>query len=593
LEFQDIGPEYPDRIHPDSAARLKGERHICSFGEGRYAVRRAAIEKAGGFADFFWHAYEGPDLAIRIWDVGYRCLAWYDVIVCTSLVQSIGTGGAPTIFTPATNYLAASCERLFPWFSHFALGECSRNFVTASDAVWWTVELRCGGTRSGCFRWPSGNAGQFGRRLCDDACMLNRHPVAHPLDAWALGRNGFRTNKPTPVAVAPRLSYERLLLTDMITSKGRRSSIHLDLIRGLGRGRGVRGALTGSVLRGLPGTRGTGTVVRRFTWRRASAIRAVMIFLCSAATSSPSSIVQDWVQWSWKKYLTDRLVRLYLVLLPGLALTAGWDWVGQTWGNSGITRVAFPAMCWHIRPPSGPTLARSLVNVAFLQTVLAPPYGTNSPLWSICNEFWYYIVFPCLALVVAGSSSILLRAAYAIGAVAISHSSALKSACIFWVWLSGSAVRLAPPVFGRRHGLGELPPQQPAPRPIIALLFSRLIPGFLAWDFLVGLTFAAWMFLCFTAEREDSASWYSVPIRRLAGCSFSLYVLHLPILAALYSLTVGSGRWAPDVRHMLGAAANWRRGLCVRFGLGPAYGGQHEVQSGMHSVQGNNGSRRR
>jgi GT2 family glycosyltransferase len=81
LDFQDIGPEFPDRISMASRARPQGAHPVSSFGAGRFAVRRHVLEAAGLFPDFFWHAYEEPDLAIRIWNCGYKCLRWNAILV--------------------------------------------------------------------------------------------------------------------------------------------------------------------------------------------------------------------------------------------------------------------------------------------------------------------------------------------------------------------------------------------------------------------------------------------------------------------------------------------------------------------------------
>ncbi|MFL9909315.1 hypothetical protein [Paraburkholderia sp. RL17-337-BIB-A] len=35
-----------------------------------------------------------------------------------------------------------------------------------------------------------------------------------------------------------------------------------------------------------------------------------------------------------------------------------------------------------------------LCNVVFLQTLTCGTYGSNGPLWSLANEFWYYMWFP-------------------------------------------------------------------------------------------------------------------------------------------------------------------------------------------------------
>ena len=81
LDFQDIGPECPERIPDNSSARLGGEYYISSFGAGRFAIRRESLVAAGLYPEFFWHAYEESDLAIRIWECGYRCLRWNDILI--------------------------------------------------------------------------------------------------------------------------------------------------------------------------------------------------------------------------------------------------------------------------------------------------------------------------------------------------------------------------------------------------------------------------------------------------------------------------------------------------------------------------------
>jgi peptidoglycan/LPS O-acetylase OafA/YrhL len=47
-------------------------------------------------------------------------------------------------------------------------------------------------------------------------------------------------------------------------------------------------------------------------------------------------------------------------------------------------------------------------NLAFLQTIAVPIFGTNGPMWSLANEFWYYLIFP-----LAASLTLLLTAGLA------------------------------------------------------------------------------------------------------------------------------------------------------------------------------------
>ncbi len=87
-----------------------------------------------------------------------------------------------------------------------------------------------------------------------------------------------------------------------------------------------------------------------------------------------------------------RLVRLCIVLWPAFGLAA--------LCTGGVTRR------W-ARPHAASCLPRRaqrsrlpvlLCNAAFLQTAACPQFAANGALWSLFNEFWYYMLFPPLAL---------------------------------------------------------------------------------------------------------------------------------------------------------------------------------------------------
>lgn len=113
-------------------------------------------------------------------------------------------------------------------------------------------------------------------------------------------------------------------------------------------------------------------------------------------------------RWSWRDYLFLRSTRLYVVLLPALLLGGTADWIGTHLpgsdaiysGQAGLHEFTADA-----RPNM--TLTVMGANAVFLQTLSLPgmqgrsipTFGSNGPLWSLCNEFWYYIAFPLLVLV--------------------------------------------------------------------------------------------------------------------------------------------------------------------------------------------------
>jgi len=79
ISFQAIGPENPERM--TDAGRLHGEWHCSSFAACGMAIRRSMLEKTGLLPEFFFHAYEEPDLCLRAWNAGFRVLQWNDIVV--------------------------------------------------------------------------------------------------------------------------------------------------------------------------------------------------------------------------------------------------------------------------------------------------------------------------------------------------------------------------------------------------------------------------------------------------------------------------------------------------------------------------------
>jgi peptidoglycan/LPS O-acetylase OafA/YrhL len=264
-------------------------------------------------------------------------------------------------------------------------------------------------------------------------------------------------------------------------------------------------------------------------------------------------------------YVRDRLVRLWLVLLPALALTAVLDLLGRWWfpastvyrGDSGFHNVVPP-------DPSGThSLTTLLGNMAFLQHAWVPPLGTNTPLWSLAYEFWYYLLFPCMVLVLRPSTSAKVRLTSAttlLIAGLVSGPAVLK---LFPVWLLGVFVA------AREQQIRQLyakcpPPILAAARVAIVAGFAAVIVGVsllrrvsLLTDLAVGVAAAGLLALLI-----DDVRWPGAPGRllevlsRSAHGSYSLYAIHLPILAFTAAATIGRAerRWFPNPLH-LGAAA--------------------------------------
>ncbi|MCB9734366.1 MAG: acyltransferase [Deltaproteobacteria bacterium] len=179
-------------------------------------------------------------------------------------------------------------------------------------------------------------------------------------------------------------------------------------------------------------------------------------------------------RWSWSHYLVDRVSRLYVVLLPALALTLLWDHLGAT-AMPSLYDGSYPANILNFAADTRHDAATFLANATFLQTITAPPLGTNGALWSLANELWYYLLFP-LALRVAVTRNqrerYLCLALFA-GAATLVGSEILL---YFPVWLLGVALNLLPiPRLARGPAPCSRGPA--ASRCSGALLLTRLRPG--------------------------------------------------------------------------------------------------------------------
>lgn len=139
--------------------------------------------------------------------------------------------------------------------------------------------------------------------------------------------------------------------------------------------------------------------------------QAVLVFFVLSGYLISGSIFRMVTRggWSWKVYLTHRLVRLWVVLVPGLLLCAICDNTGR-WlgfapglyggrsGNHLVGDVALRLAPWIFAG-----------NVLFLQAIRVPEFGSDGALWSLAYEFWFYVLFPLGYFTVVGNTALKTR----------------------------------------------------------------------------------------------------------------------------------------------------------------------------------------
>jgi peptidoglycan/LPS O-acetylase OafA/YrhL len=173
----------------------------------------------------------------------------------------------------------------------------------------------------------------------------------------------------------------------------------LDLLRGVSALLVCANHLRAAMFVDYAALKGNSVFIKLFYFLTGLGAQSVIVFFVLSGFFVGGSVVKRWQAFSFVDYLLARLIRLWVVLIPALLLTLVVDQF--------ICRVApdLFAGADFATINSGPdghyssSFATFLQNLFFLQTVTAPVFGSNGPLWSLSNEFWYYMTFPLFFLV--------------------------------------------------------------------------------------------------------------------------------------------------------------------------------------------------
>jgi peptidoglycan/LPS O-acetylase OafA/YrhL len=237
-------------------------------------------------------------------------------------------------------------------------------------------------------------------------------------------------------------------------------------------------------------------------------------------------------------YFVKRMVRLWTVLIPTLFVVLLLDGV-SIFVFDGLRNGIFdPDIFGKLSPAS------FLCNAAFLQTAGCWEYGADGSLWSLYNEFWYYCIWPPMLLAFLPILSVSQRAFCLVGTVAALivltyvQFSGAWFASYMCIWLMGVLVSAID-------------------RPVIR---SSIVSGFIFVGWLVAIRLGirrefayqhlfyylvidlvtAAMFsnllLSLKCDKSLRKPFGSDVHTSLAGFSFSLYCIHVPLLTLYASV---------------------------------------------------------
>lgn len=232
-----------------------------------------------------------------------------------------------------------------------------------------------------------------------------------------------------------------------------------------------------------------------------------------------------------KTYFIDRFTRIYIVLVPALLLTLLLDGLQLSffkWARTPDISAQF-------------TAANFFGNLLMLQSFAVKAFGSNGPLWSLSYEWLFYICFPLHCHLIFKRKLTFWNITLLIfTSVFFFYNHA--TFYFYAAWLTGILVR-------NRKCVAFLTPIRRLLIPLNIVLLIFLVPLFdkkpsLAYV-LYSLNFSVLLSYILNPNLElwkAARLFLSKSARfnhQLAECSFSLYLIHCPIIYFLIPLTFG------------------------------------------------------
>ena len=190
-------------------------------------------------------------------------------------------------------------------------------------------------------------------------------------------------------------------------------------------------------------------------------------------------------------------------------------------------------------------------NVVFLQTLLVPPFGSDSPAWSLACEFWYYVLFPCLVISLTAGFSWLRRSVAAICMIAVAVFIGTWMLGGFLIWLMGAAIVLLPRLYRLKDRYYYLLLTGSFLFVGVQLVLTYApgkIEGAMGTDYMLAILFSILLYSLLHYPRPVRRQ-YKWIAKQTAGFSYTLYLTHMPILT-FFSAWLND-RSQPTAKHFL------------------------------------------
>jgi peptidoglycan/LPS O-acetylase OafA/YrhL len=317
-------------------------------------------------------------------------------------------------------------------------------------------------------------------------------------------------------------------------------SAFLDCLRWVSALAVLAGHIRAFVFLPYPQLQSPGVLLKVFYWTTGFGHQAVLVFFVLSGFLVGGGVV-DKIRsdrFHWTDYLSNRLSRLYPVLIAALLLGWGLDYFGCRYLNSaGLYTVPGPEVVigvidYNASQRTNPTTL--LTNLSMLQGIHGTTFGTNSPLWSLSMEFWYYLLFPVAAIFVGTRTWRGLFRWNTVLFVGLIVGLPMKFYAYFLIWLMGVAAAAIPVPLRRALPWGALL--------FAALASSRIgIGNVYACELLIGFSCA--MLISTVKNAGGFPTTLESVHRRLSGFSYTIYLFHFPVLIFCLSVLSQASLW--------------------------------------------------
>lgn len=260
--------------------------------------------------------------------------------------------------------------------------------------------------------------------------------------------------------------------------------------------------------------------------------QAVIVFFVLSGFLVGGSVLDKYRNgtWSWKKYLIQRITRLWIVLIPALFMTLIFDFMGSIW-NLPLYQGAYYEMM-HQGPCFGKyslSFNSFIGNLFFLHSWITPIFGSNGPMWSLFNEFWYYIIFPlfCSLIFLKNQWHFVFNSTLLFLIILFIPNSIIEG---FFAWVGGALI--AKSLEARQRGFNQLMFYFGISIFFTSLVLSRF--SLVNNDTFIAVSFC--IFLVPLLSLKYKSKFFSF----VSESSYSTYLFHFPFSLFIFSFSLPS-----------------------------------------------------